>query len=284
MAGLQAADPNALELDEAFKAAMNGPARPRVAEPPGEIDRDAPHGRDDDGNPLAPFGWTKPVKKGDPPRPKLTRGRPSKDPDDQARTGTVIPPTQPKGGQGKPAADLETDYSEGLSELADALWFGLTGIGMVGSKIPVIGRFIPEEKIAAEAYVFHAHKDRLCGALSLSAKHNASAARFCAKATQGEITWAAMAGFMVMPFLVHTTAVIRGGEALAAFGEREIETEDGSRIRQPITTAILAEQNSAAMDQFVAQMEAAARAQQAEANASLNGNATGGSSNGNQPV
>jgi hypothetical protein len=272
---VKTADPNALELDEVFKAAMEGPAKPRVADPPGEIDRDAPHGRGDDGAPLAPYGWTKPAKKGEPSRPRLTRGRPSKD--DEARTGTVIPPKS--GGQNKKVeADLEADYSEGLGELADAIWFGLTGLGMFGSKIPIVGRFLPEQKLAAEAYVFRANKDKLCGALSLSARHNASAARFCAKATQGEVTWVATAAFMVMPFAGQTAAVLRG----AQLGEREVQADDGTITRAPIDTAFLAEQNGVAIDQFVAHMQEQAQAQQAEASASLNGNQPGGS-NGDQP-
>jgi hypothetical protein len=273
---VKTADPSALELDEVFKAAMEGPAKPRVADAPAEIDRDAPHGRDDEGAPLAPYGWTKPVKKGDSSRPRLTRGRPSKD--DEARTGTIIPPSQPD--KGKPAADLDADYSEGLGELADALWFGLTGLGMFGSKIPIVGRFLPEEKLAAEAYVFRANKDKLCGALSLSAKHNASAARFCARATQGEVTWVATAAFMVMPFAGQTAAVLRG----AQLGEREVEADDGTITRAPIDTAFLAQQNSVAVDQFVADMQAAAQAQQAEVSATLNGNRTGGNHHGDQPV
>jgi hypothetical protein len=274
---VKTADPAALELDAVFKAAMEGPAKPRTAEAPSEADKDAPHGRDEDGNALAPFGWTKPQRKHEVSRPRLTRGRPTKD--DEARTGTIIRP--PADTKPRPPADLDADYAPGLSELADALWFGLTGVGMLGPKIPVIGRFIPEHKIAAEAYVFRAHKDKLCGALSLSAKHNASAARFCEKATQGEVTWVAMAAFMVMPFAVHTAAILRGGDALSVLGEHEVQAEDGTVASVPNTLEFLAEQNQAAVDSFVANMEAMAKAQQAEANAGLNGHNAGG--NDDQP-
>jgi hypothetical protein len=72
------ADPRAQELDEAFAAAMSGPARPREAPPPPEVDRDAPHGRDEDGTPKAPYGLTRDG------RPKLTAaGRKAKN--DQPR-------------------------------------------------------------------------------------------------------------------------------------------------------------------------------------------------------
>lgn len=66
---VKAADPDAINLDEAFREAMSAPAKPREVAAPPELDREAPHGRDDDGKPLAPFGWTKASNQDGPSRP-----------------------------------------------------------------------------------------------------------------------------------------------------------------------------------------------------------------------
>jgi hypothetical protein len=200
------ADPQAAELDGAFRAAMDGPAKPREAAPPPEIEPDAPHGRDDQGVPLAPHGHNK-----DGSVRKSAAGRRSKD--DQARTGTVIPPgEQPKGGRAMPEP---ADYTGVLSELHDALWFGFTGLGMVGPRIPVVGRFLDGKKLAAEAYVWRSNKPALVKAAQIGAGHNPAIAVRCAKLADGEMTWVVMAGFCLMPFLAQSAAVFSGDEALA---------------------------------------------------------------------
>lgn len=230
------ADPEALELEAAFAAAMDGPAKPREAATPPELDREAPHGRDGDGKPLAPYGWTKPQRKGEEPRPKLAPGRPGKD--QAARLtepGTDVRPPEP----GKPDPE-PVDYSDALSEFHDAVWIGLTGLGKVGSKIPVVGKFLPEDKLTAEAYVFHASKDRLCGAVALAAEHNASAARFCQKLASGGPTWVLAAGAMIMPVFVQTAAVLAGDRKL-----KELELP---------TLAELGAQNDVAMAQAMSEI------------------------------
>lgn len=221
------ADPRAAELDAAFKAAMEGPAKPREAPPPPEIDPEAPHGRDEHGVPLEPFGRNK-----DNTIRKSPAGRRAKD--DQARTGKVIPPgEQPKGG-GR-AMPEPADYTGVLSELHDALWFGFTGLSMIGPKIPVVGRWLDRDKLGAEAYVWRSNKAPMIKAAQIGAAHNPAIAIRCAKLADGEVTWVLMAGFCLMPFVTQTAAVFSGDEVLA-----ELNPE-ASRKR-------LAELNKAEMD------------------------------------
>ena len=235
------ADPAALDLDEAFRQAMDGPARPREAATPAEFDPEAPHGRGEDGEPLAPYGWTKPQRKGEQPRPKLLPGgRPRKD-DDARLTDQAILVTDAKPSKhAKP--DQDADYSQALAELHDAVWVGLTGLARIGPKIPVIGSRLPGQKIAAEAYVWHFNQARLCGAVALAAKHNEGAARFCAKLAKGEATWVLMAGAMIMPVFVQTAAVLGGDERLTEMDMPKL--------------AELAQRNQAEMEQAMAQMMA----------------------------
>lgn len=230
MSPVKAADPDAAALDAAFAEAMGAPARPREPAAPPEIDPDAPHGRGDDGTPLAPHGLTKDGK------PKRTpAGRKPKD--DQPRTGPAAPHEPGKPGKAGtiPAA---RDYREPLDEFADALWLGLTGIGMVGGKIPLIGRYIPEQKIAAEAAVFHAEKTRLVTSVNIAAQHNAQARRFAEKCADGTTSWVLMCGFMAMPFLTMSAAVWQGDKALAG--------------KEMPSLAELAKRNEAEMDSFIA--------------------------------
>jgi hypothetical protein len=240
------ADPDALSLDAAFKEAMEAPAKPREAPPPPEIDQDAPHGRDDDGNPLAPFGLTKDGKVR-----RSAAGRPAKDA--RPRTGPV-PPPEPPGKPGPPAPPA--DYSRALDELADAIWLALNGVAMAGPHVPVVGRFIPEEKLQAQAYVLSLNKPRLCKAMQVAAEHNAGAARTCAKLAQGDITWVITAGALVMPFFAQSAAVFKGDEALASFGEEA-------------TVKNLAASNKVLMDSYVAQMQVLAEQEEARIQAEM---------------
>src|SRR5215469_5558138 len=110
------ADPNAKSLDDAFRTAMGAPAKPKEPPAPPLVDKEAPHGRDDDGNPLAPYGLNK-----DGSVRKSAAGRPAKD--DQARTAPAEP--DPKdAGKSKDAVQLAEpgQYFKPLSETADGLW------------------------------------------------------------------------------------------------------------------------------------------------------------------
>lgn len=243
------ADPRAKDLDAAFAAAMDAPARPVAqAKAPPEVDHDAPHGRDDQGEPLAPFGLTKDGK------PKRTPGgRPRKDSPDAPRTGTVTPirPDDAKASKGKPES---RDWSEELSGLADAAWFGLSAIGKVSGSVPVLGKLLPEAKIEAQAFILSECKPQLVGAVNLAAQHSAGAARFCGKLEGGDALWALSAMFMVMPVLSMSAAVWKG---------QGIDTAQGK-----LGAADMAKLNEAKMDETLARIQAqiAAQAEAAQAN------------------
>ena len=256
MSPVKDADPEAIALDEAFRAAMDAPAKPREVPPPPETDLEAPHGRDDDGKPLAPFGLTSGG------RPRLTAaGRKPKN--DQPRVGSVTaPPVSEKSSKAvrKPVAVTpNADYSETLSELHDAIWLGLTGLGIVGANLPVVGRYVPEKKLSAEAAIFHAHKAALCGSIQLAAQHNAGAARFCAKLAGGDVTWVAMAGFMIMPFFAHTSAILRGDDALTTMGLPKLDD--------------LAAQNQQDLSEFMGRISAVMEQQAKQAAEAVKGDA-----------
>ena len=245
------ADPRAQELDAAFAAAMEAPARPvAAAKTPGEVDHDAPHGRDEAGQPLAPFGLTKEGK------PKKTAGgRPVKDDPNRPRTATVtsiIKAGEDGKGKDSKAKPEPHDYSEALDNAATAAWFGLSAVGKVSGNLPVIGKFLPGDKLAAQAYILHETKGNLVGAINLAAQHNSKAAEFAAKFDgDGSGLWALTAMFMVMPVISMSVTVWKGDKAL---------TEEGMP-----TLAEMGTQNEGHMEemlnnikaQIMAQMQAA---------------------------
>lgn len=262
MSPVKEADPDAQALDDAFAAAMEAPARPREPSAPPEVDNDAPHGRDENGQPLAPFGLTKDGK----PR-RSAAGRKASNPDNAPRTSPAAAEA-PEDAKGKPAG---RDYAGPLSEFADAVWFAGSALGKGGSAIPLVGRYIPERKVAAQAGVFRAYKGQLVGAVNLAAQHNARAARFAARIETGDITWVAMCAFMTMPFLTMSAAIWKGDQALAAAG---VQGGIGALAAANDTQldAYLAEV-SAQMEALAAQAQAEAMAQMEAQQAAVNGHA-----------
>lgn len=236
------ADPDAQALDAAFATAMDAPAKPREPGPPPEIDPAAPHGRDPEtGEPLAPFGLTKDGV----PR-KSAAGRRSAD--DKPRTTDALPGNS----DGKPGVPVPArDYTKTLSEFADACWFMGSALGKGGSAIPFVGKYIPEQKVAAQAGVFRAFKPQLVGAVNIAAQHNARAARFAASIETGELTWVVMSGFMIMPFLTASAAIWKGGDALAQAGMLSVDE--------------LAKKNDEQLEEFLANVNAQMEALAAEA-------------------
>lgn len=203
---VKAADPQAAELTDAFAAAMGSAPKPAEPAAPPEVDHDAPHGRDPDGQPLAPYGHNK-----DGSIRRSHAGRKRKDDPDAARTAPAAvkdtPAEQPKG---------DHDYTGALSETADAAWLVMSVTGRYGPEMPLIGKLIPARRLGAQAALFKAHSDGLVGAVQYAAQHNEAAARWAAKLEKGEVSWALMFGFMVMPFVVQSAALwkLADGERL----------------------------------------------------------------------
>jgi hypothetical protein len=250
------ADPQAQELTDAFAAAMNGPAKPREAATPPELDPDAPHGRNEAGEPNAPYGWTKAGKDG-PSRPrKSPAGRRSKE--DEPRTASTPQAGAQDTGKdkGKPAPDVPAqDFSEPLGELCDAIWMGLSGLSMIGPRIPVVGKFLGDgSKIAAEGYIWRSNRPQLVKTAQICADHNMAARARLAKLATGNATWVLMAGFTMMPFVAQTAAVLEGDKALA-------------QMNPDASVARLAELNREAWDTAMDDLRAQAAAMAAQAQA-----------------
>lgn len=242
-------DPRAKELDAAFEAAVGGPAKPRAeAKTPAEVDRDAPFGRDDDGAPLTPYGTN---KDGSPRR--TAGGRRAKDDQPRVAEGKPAEPDA-KAPKSKPEPH---DWSEDLEGAADTVWFGLTFAGRVAPKVPLVGRLLPGEKLAAEAFVLDAVKPQLVGAVNLAAQHNVKVAEFCKRLEGSDSLWAFTVMFMVAPVIEIAATVWRG------------DPEELKKAELP-PLAEMAAKNEAKMDQMLARVQAqiaaaAAAAQQAPA-------------------
>lgn len=232
---VKAADPDAQTLTDAFADAMGAPARPKDPPPQGEIDPEAPHGRDGDGKPLAPFGLT---AEGRPRRSNA--GRKRKDPDDAPRT--VKPDAG--GGQAPDGAEghaLEPrDFSAPLMDAGESLWFGGSVLARVGPQVPLVGRFVPGKKLAATMAVFDSERPRLAAALNEAAQHDKRARRLAEKLATGDVGWALTCMFMVAPFTGAVAAIWQGDDALK---ERELPT-----------LAELATTNEKAMDAMLARI------------------------------
>lgn len=198
---VKAADPQAAELSEAFAAAMGTPPKPAGPAAPPEVDHDAPHGRGPDGQPLAPYGHNK-----DGSIRRSHAGRKRKDDPDAARTAPApeAPKDAPAGAAGPGRGH---DYTGALTETADAAWLVMSVTGKYGPQMPLIGRLIPARRLGAQAALFKSHSDGLVGAVQYAAQHNDAAARWAAKLEKGEVSWALMFGFMVMPFVVQSAAL-----------------------------------------------------------------------------
>lgn len=241
------ADPKAKELDAAFAAAMEGPAKPR-SEPkaPPEVDPDAPFGRDDQGEPIAKYGYH--------PDGRVKRsagGRPPKNAPDQARV--TDHPAAPI--EGKVVAG--PDYTADLVDAADGFWL----MGTAMSKLPLgrlrVGRFgLPQDagdRLAAQAYIVNQHKFRLAAAVNLAAHHNVRAKRLAEQLAGGDLTWVLSFGALAAPFIAHSAAVWKGPDALA-----EMEMP-------PV--AELAKRNEAQMGQYMNAIAEEAQRIQAAADA-----------------
>ena len=240
------ADPNAAALDAAFADAMGTPPRPREPAAPSDVDPDAPFGRDPAGAPLAPFGHTKDGR----PR-RSNAGRKSND--DRARVAsspsssspTSSPSSSSPGSPSSSSAAAVRDYSAPLADFTQMIWFGLSALGKGGSAIPIVGRWIPERKVAAEAFVFRTYRPNLVRALNISAQHNERARRFAETIETGDMTWALTVGLLVMPFITTSAAIWKDSAKSPAMDEAGLPS-----------VAELAERNDKQLDAYLAELSA----------------------------
>lgn len=250
------ADPQAKELEAAFAEAMSGPSKPRDVPPPPEVDREAPHGRDEDGKPLAPFGYNK-----DGSVKKTTAGRKPKD--DQAR---IAPPAQPGAAEAGSGAVPPTPPADLLGELVSAsegIWLLGTMAADAGPRLPLVGRLIPGRKLSATMAAFDSQRPALAAALDEAARHNARARALAVKLASGDMAWAVTVVSLIMPFASAMGAIWQGDKALAEQGLPGLDE--------------LARRNEAAMEAWLERAAQAALAAQAQVPqmAAANGQVTG---------
>lgn len=238
------ADPKARELDEAFATAMSGPAKPR-SEPttPPEIDPDAPFGRDDDGKPIAKYGY-----RNDGSIRLTGAGRKSKD----ARARVDERPAETQAIQDQ--AGGGDDYTAELIGTAQGAWLCLTA----ASKLPLgklrLGKFgLPadaSDRMAAQAYLLDQSKVQLAMALGTAAKHNARARAWARKLASEDATWMLTVASLAGPF-VGASLDLWKGTTLAPDKAETVKT--------------MAAANSERMEEMKAQFEAMVAEAQAQA-------------------
>lgn len=177
----------------AFTAALQTdagrpPADPgQLAAPPPRQDRDleAPHGRAEDGTPLAPFGV-----KGD-GSPRLKPGRPSsKDPAERPRVinAAASPASSGSAASSSSAAPAKTtaaeDYTEDLIGFGMSVWLGASCIR--GGKLGPIR--LPD--VRPYALVLHEEIPRQAAVWNVAAQQNATVREYVKKlSADGSLTW-----------------------------------------------------------------------------------------------
>lgn len=186
-----------VDVDREFAAAMAAPEpgeAPDYPAPPRKKDPDAPHGRADDGTPLAPYGY-KPDG-----RPRMVAAGPGRGhkKDDAPR----VQRAPAAAGGGKTVA--RADYAEPLSEFADGLW-----MLMAGTPIPWDKFETARVKIRVQAALLKSNKAGLVNAANSGAQHNATVRAGVEKITSGSASWVLPAMFMITPFVAQTALLWR---------------------------------------------------------------------------
>jgi hypothetical protein len=239
------ADPRAQSLDDAFAEAMGAAPKPKEPPAPPEVDPEAPHGRDENGTPLEPFGRTRDGKI------RLSAaGRKPKDPDGAARLAKDSP-----GPDGGTQLQLEPhDFSVALMDAGETIWFGGSVAARLGPQIPVVGKLVPGRKLAATMAVFDSERPRLAAALNLAAQHDARARKLAERLSDGGAGWALTCMFMIAPFTGAVAAIWQTTDKHDVLAERELPSLDE-----------LAKANEAALDRMFAKIGEQMAAAQAQA-------------------
>lgn len=219
------------EIDETFSSALKtdaGLADPEMPSPPRKFpgDPEAPHGRDEAGAPLAPYGIG---KNG---RPRIKPAGPGR-----ARTGDEKPrvddkPDSPGAGKDR---DKDTgggaDYAADLNELGMAIWLGASA--MRGGKLWFL-RFPDTRPYAA---VWKQQLPASVAAWNVAAKQNA-AVRGYVKKFSGDGSWSWVIGVSVSSISL-LAACIEVAKAPAYV--RETLADSNDQEMEQFMTAQLAE-------------------------------------------
>lgn len=219
------------EVDDAFRAALEHDAQVTPAEMPApprkavSTDPDAPHGRDEDGKPLAPFGINKQTGK-----PNVRKAGPGRGKKADAPRETEV--GKPAPGKGKAAGP---DYSADLAGLATSVWIGASACQ--GGKLPLIGLKVPD--LRPYAAVWHDQTPQLVAAWNQAAQQNSTVRGWVDKlAGQGSWQWVIAVGVTSANFLAGCT---------------ELAKKENAELRQRY-----ADHNDMTLKEFLtAQMEAA---------------------------
>lgn len=188
----------ALRADASAVAAGQAPAPPRITS---SSDPEAPHGRGDDGRPLAPFGYVKGTE-----RPRIKPAGPGRGgKDDQPRTERT--PAVPAGQAGKviPPSTLP-DFREDLAGLGMSIWIG-------GAMLPPTRPY---------AYLFHQSLPGMVEAWNAAAQQNAAVRGQVEKwAGEGSYGWVLRVSIATVPFLVSCAQLASTPKDPAAAAERK---------------------------------------------------------------
>lgn len=194
----------ALERDAHVDAAANAPPAPPRRDP------DAPHGRNDDGSPIAPYG----VKADGVPRLKPAGpGRGGKATGAAVDKPRVTVAPQPDGAR---AAASGRDYTEQLDDLAQGVWAVMSGVPVPWKKARI--------RVQAQAAIWHGNTPILVRSANTIARHSPPVAQKIDALTTGNAAWMLPALFGLAPFVGQSLAMWRSPvagdiERLAAVNE-----------------------------------------------------------------
>lgn len=189
---------------DTFTAALAKDAGHTVAPPPDippppEVDPQAPHGRDGEGKPLAPFGVNK--KTGLPNKKSPGPGRP--------RTATeTAAPSRPSGAAPRSspgtAPSPGEDFATDLADFADAIWLGMSG--MRGGRLGPIR--LPDTRPYALAW--HQSTPQMVVAWTQAARQNPQIRGYVRKLSgDGSMAWVIGVG-VAMGSLASGLAAVAG--------------------------------------------------------------------------
>lgn len=200
---------------DAFRKALEQDAHVDLAAgappPPPRRDPEAPHGRDEAGAPLAPYGL-----KADGTGPRLKPAGPGRG--GKAAQGAVDKPrvTVAPQGEAARAAASTRDYTEQLDDLAQGVWAVMSGVPVPWTNLRI--------RFQAQAAIWHGNTPTLVRSGNTIARHCPPVAAKVDALTTGNAAWMLPALFGLAPFVGQSLAMWRSPvagdiERLAAVNE-----------------------------------------------------------------